>query len=104
MRYVGRTLTIVLACTVAVAKAQQWCPPGAEWGHGHHSVDWTTGETHVGTVLARYVGDEEIGVMSPIGSNRSCSMRSWVRGNSTVSRGARRIPGPTKVWSGRGIP
>jgi hypothetical protein len=31
-------------------------------------------------------------------------MRSWVRGNSTVSRGALRIPGPTKVWSGRGIP
>lgn len=56
---------IVLAAGLFTAhtamKAQQWCPPGAEWSHGYHAIDWSTGETHVGTLLARYSGDEVVG-------------------------------------------
>lgn len=43
------------------ATAQQWCPPGAEWSFAYSSVNWSTGETQGGVLLARYTGDSLVG-------------------------------------------
>ncbi len=62
MRVLFVILLAPVLCTTSLAvQAQQWCPPGAEWSHGYQAINWGTGETHVGTLLARYSGDEVIG-------------------------------------------
>lgn len=62
MRYTHWTSAVLLVGMVATAtKAQEWCPPGAEWSHGYYSVNWSTGETHTGVLLSRYAGDTVMG-------------------------------------------
>jgi len=53
---------VVWGCMLLAVKAgaQSWCPPGAEWSHDYQAINWTTGETHVGTKLAWYAGDTTI--------------------------------------------
>ncbi|MFN3874299.1 MAG: T9SS type A sorting domain-containing protein [Flavobacteriales bacterium] len=53
-------LILFLAANSPVV-AQQWCPPGAEWSFNYESIDWGTGETHDGVLIARYTGDTLLG-------------------------------------------
>lgn len=46
---------------VAEVGAQQWCASGAEWSYAYQTINWSTGETHMGTKLAWYAGDTTIG-------------------------------------------
>ncbi|MDX9749772.1 MAG: T9SS type A sorting domain-containing protein [Flavobacteriales bacterium] len=57
------TLLALIAGTVwpGAGSGQMWCPPGAEWTHGYHAVDWSNGITHEGTMVARYAGDTVVG-------------------------------------------
>lgn len=57
-----RTIAIISALVANLhAVAQQWCPPGAEWSFAYSSVNWSTGETQGGVLLARYTGDSLVG-------------------------------------------
>ncbi len=42
-------------------RAQQWCPPGAEWSFTYHAMDWSNGVTHNGVLLSKYTGDTLVG-------------------------------------------
>jgi hypothetical protein len=55
------TTLIGILALAASATAQNWCPVGAEWTFNYWHLNWQTGESHTGTLLARYTGDTLVG-------------------------------------------
>lgn len=61
MKHSLSLVSILLSGLCHLTQAQTWCPSGAEWTLSYNSVDWSTGETANGILLAQYVGDTVIG-------------------------------------------